>query len=261
MSGTIRVAVLGALGKMGAQTVTAVCGDPELELLAAVDVGGARSQMACGSGIPVLAGVELLDPGEVDVAVDFTNAASAMRNARWALGGGVHAVIGTTGLSASDLEELAGLAQRSDANALVAPNFATGAVLMMRFCEMAARYFDQCEIVELHHRGKKDAPSGTALATAARVAEAMEAASVPPSQENEVRGTRGGAVGPVSIHSVRLDGLVAHQEVIFGSKGQTLTIRHDTSDRSCFMPGVLMAVKAVADLPGLTVGLEPILGL
>lgn len=259
----IRVAVLGALGKMGAETVTAVCADPDLELIAAVDVagaGGAKS-LASGSGIPVLASVELLDPGEVDVVVDFTNAASAMQNARWALCSGVHAVIGTTGMSASELDELAALAEQSEANVLVAANFATGAVLMMRFSEMAARSFDQCEIIELHHRGKKDAPSGTALATAEKVAEAMDAASVPPSQEKEVRGTRGGAVGPISIHSVRLDGLVAHQEVIFGSRGQTLTIRHDTTDRSCFMPGVLMAVKAVADLPGLTMGLEPLLGI
>jgi 4-hydroxy-tetrahydrodipicolinate reductase len=130
---------------------------------------------------------------------------------------------------------------------------------MMKASEMAARVFDQCEIIEMHHRGKKDSPSGTAIATARRIADAMKAGEVPASTESEVAGARGGVVGPVHIHSVRLDGLVAHQEVVFGSRGQTLTIRHDTTDRSCFMPGVIMAVKAIPDLPGLTIGLDTLI--
>jgi 4-hydroxy-tetrahydrodipicolinate reductase len=145
------------------------------------------------------------------------------------------------------------------ANVLIAANFSIGAVLMMKFSEIAASVFDQCEIVELHHRGKVDSPSGTAIATSRRIQGAMKPAPIPLSDDKEISGTRGGSLGPVNIHSVRLDGLVAHQEVIFGARGQTLSIRHDTTDRSCFMPGVIMAVKAVSDLPGLTIGLDSLI--
>jgi 4-hydroxy-tetrahydrodipicolinate reductase len=168
-------------------------------------------------------------------------------------------VVGTTGISEEDIKRLTEKAKSADANVLIAPNFAVGAVLMMRFSRIAASVFDQCEIIELHHRGKRDAPSGTAIATAGVIQEAMKPSAVPSSEEREVSGTRGGRLGPVSIHSVRLDGLVAHQEVLFGAKGQTLSIRHDTTDRSCFMPGVIIAVKAISGLPGLTIGLDSIL--
>ncbi|MBU4241224.1 MAG: 4-hydroxy-tetrahydrodipicolinate reductase [Actinobacteria bacterium] len=252
----IDVAVTGALGKMGIEVSRAVVADPELRLTGAVDktAGGAKAY-----GVSVLDNIELLDAGSVDVLVDFTHAAGAVANITWALENGVHAVVGTTGIGEGELAEIADKADSGDSNVLIAPNFALGAVLMMRFAQIAATVFDQCEIIELHHRGKLDAPSGTATATAQRVAEAMDADPVPPVQEKGVEGARGGRIGPVQIHSVRLDGLVAHQEVLFGSQGQTLSIRHDTTDRTCFMPGVVMAIKAVGSLPGLTVGLEGIL--
>jgi 4-hydroxy-tetrahydrodipicolinate reductase len=258
----ISVGVVGALGRMGREVVAAVSEDPELQLTAVVDRAvreGGPAVCHPDCGLPVMEDIFLVDPAQVEVIVDFTIAAAALPDVMWALEQGVHSVVGTTGLSEADLLVIKGKADSAKANVLIAPNFAIGAVMMMRFSEMAAAVFDQCEIIELHHRGKRDAPSGTAIDTASRVERAMEASAVPQSEEREVQGTRGGQIGPVNIHSVRLDGLVAHQEVVFGSKGQTLSIRHDTTDRSCFMPGVIMAVKAVRDLPGLTLGLDAIL--
>jgi 4-hydroxy-tetrahydrodipicolinate reductase len=258
----IKVAVLGALGNMGREVVAAVQDDPELGLAGVVDVRAGEEEPPSRhpvSGSTVLDDVSRLDSREVDVIVDFTVAHSAVRNIMWALDHGVHAVVGTTGISDEDIRQLADRAAAADANVLIAPNFAIGAVLMMKFSRMAASVFDQCEIVELHHRGKRDAPSGTAIATARLVEEVMKPSKIPPSEERVVPGTRGGSLGPVNIHSVRLDGLVAHQEVLFGGKGQTLSIRHDTTDRSCFMPGVIIAVKGVAAIPGLTIGLDSLL--
>jgi len=255
----LRVAVLGALGNMGREVTAAVLADSDLELVAAVDPAAGDGAVVSGSGIPVDTEISSIQSQGADVCVDFTHAAAAFQNALWALGQGIHCVIGTTGFSDEQLADMREKAEAGSANVLVASNFAIGAVMMMKTAEMAARAFDQCEIIEFHHRGKKDAPSGTAIATARRIADAMDAAEVPESAEREVAGARGGNVGPVRIHSVRLDGLVAHQEVIFGSKGETLTIRHDTTDRSCFMPGVLLAVKAIAGMPGLTVGLDSLL--
>lgn len=255
----IRVAVLGALGKMGRDVVRAVLEDPDLELAALVDAAAAQLQAPheqVGHGMLVLRDVALVDTNDVDVMVDFTVSEAAVRNTHWALDNGVHAVVGTSAIPERDLERFKEKADAGKANVLIAPNFAIGAVLMMRFAVMAASVFDQCEIIELHHRGKKDAPSGTALATARMVENAMNPSKVPHSIENKVAGARGGALGPVRIHSVRLDGLVAHQQVIFGGMGQTLSIRHDTTDRSCFMPGVVMAVKSIAEHPGLTIGLD-----
>ncbi len=257
------VAVLGALGKMGRDVVRAVFEDPDLELAALVDVAAAAQlREPCeqvGHGLRVLGDVALVDTADIDVMVDFTVSEAAVRNIDWALDNGVHSVVGTSGIPERDLERFREKAGAGDANVLIAPNFAIGAVLMMRFAVMAASLFDQCEIIELHHRGKKDAPSGTALATARMVEDAMKPSKVPLSIEKEVAGARGGALGPVHIHSVRLDGLVAHQQVIFGGMGQTLSIRHDTTDRSCFMPGVVMAVKSIAERPGLTIGLDKFL--
>jgi 4-hydroxy-tetrahydrodipicolinate reductase len=256
------VAVLGALGNMGREVVAAVMEDPQLELTGVVDALAGEKESAVRhpvSGLAVLNDVSQLDRGKVDVVVDFTVAHAAVRNIIWALESGVHAVVGTTGISEEDLKHIAKMASEKDANVLIAPNFALGAVLMMRFSGMAAAVFDQCEIIELHHRGKRDAPSGTAIATAGLIQEAMKPAEVPPSDQRGVTGTRGGEIGAVNIHSVRLDGLVAHQEVLFGARGQTLSIRHDTTDRSCFMPGVIIAVKAIAELPGLTIGLDSLL--
>lgn len=255
---------MGALGKMGAETCRAVSSDGELDLVGAVDPAARGIEppaLVEGTDIEVLPDTGGLDPGGIDVVVDFTSAEAAIDNIRWALPRGIHCVVGTTGLSDNELGELERLSKEAGSNVIVAPNFAIGAVLMMKFSEQAARVFDQCEIVELHHRGKLDAPSGTAIATARRVGGVIDPTKLPPSIESEVTGARGGEAGPVRIHSVRLDGLVAHQEVIFGATGQTLTIRHDTTDRTCFMPGVIMAVKAVDRLIGLTVGLEPVLDL
>lgn len=253
----IRVAVTGALGRMGSEVVKAVSGDAELQLSAAVDAAGGAGAVA--GETPVLDDVSRLNPSAVDVIVDFTVADAAVRNIDWALANGVHAVVGTTGIKPAELERIGRSASSGPAHVLIAPNFAIGAVMMMKLSRVAASAFDQCEIIEYHHRGKRDAPSGTAIATARAVSDEMDASPVPGSSERDVPGTRGGTAGRVHVHSVRLDGFVASQEVVFGSRGQTLTIRHDTTDRSCFMPGVLLAVKAVGDLPGLTVGLEDLI--
>jgi 4-hydroxy-tetrahydrodipicolinate reductase len=223
----IRVAVSGAAGRMGATVCEAVDGAEDLELSGRAD--------------PDL-GASLSDAlGGADVVVDFTTPESAPQNVREALAAGVHAVVGTTGFDLDELRATAESEARDDARCFVAPNFAIGAVLMMQLARQVAPHMPECEIVELHHEGKLDAPSGTAKRTAALIAEA------------------GGTVHD-PIHSVRLPGLVAHQEVIFGGEGQTLTIRHDSTDRHSFMPGVLLAVRKVADLPDrFTVGLEKLL--
>jgi len=257
----IRVAVMGALGRMGTEVMKAVSEDSEIQLVCGVDpkAEGVEKVEIVGSNIPVFNSKEKITtelPTPPDVIVDFTLADAAIQNINWALENRIHAVVGTTGIPEEQISLIRKEAEEKGCNILIAANFAIGAVLMMKFAEMASRVFDQCEIVELHHRGKIDAPSGTAIATAKRII-----SSIDQSSNVSLDGSRGGLIGGVRIHSVRLDGLVAHQEVIFGGKGQTLIIRHDTTDRSCFMPGVLMAIKAIKNLPGLTIGLEPILGI
>ena len=254
---TVRVAVLGAGGRMGSAVCQAVAGDPELALVAAVDPHHAGTP--AGAGVAVAAGVEAVAEAGAQVAVHFTLADAARENLRWCAAHGVHSVVGTTGLGTEDLAELAALHPGGGAgpNCLVAPNFAIGAVLMMRFAELAAPFFETAEVIELHHDGKADAPSGTALATAERMAAASADWAGDPTVKAVLAGARGGrGAGGIPVHSVRLRGLVAHQEVLLGTTGQTLSIRHDTTDRSCFMPGVLLAVKAVGRRPGLTVGLD-----
>jgi 4-hydroxy-tetrahydrodipicolinate reductase len=245
----IRVGVFGAGGRMGSTVCRAVSEDPALELVGAVDPHHA-----------VHAGPEPFEAEGVEVAVDFTVAEAARDNLLWMAEHGVHAVVGTTGFTDADLEEFGAAFTRS--NCVVAPNFAIGAVLMMRFAELAAPYFDTAEIVELHHDQKVDAPSGTALLTAERMAAASSEWAPDPTEREVLPGARGGA-GPsgIRVHAVRLRGVVAHQEVVLGATGQTLTVRHDSYDRSSFMPGVLLAVKLVADRPGLTIGLDPLLDL
>jgi len=260
----IRVAVFGALGRMGREVMSAVDADDELELAAAVDreVPPGGEEMEAGTTtVTVFPSSDDLEPSEIDVAVDFTVAAAAVQNMRWALEHGVHVVVGTTGIPADELEALAAMAKDSEANALIAPNFTLGAVTMMRLSEIASKVFSECEIVEMHHRGKVDAPSGTALETARRIESAMSAPDETDATQRELPGARGVKAGPVRIHSVRLDGYVASQKVVFGSPGETLTISHDTTDRACFMPGVVMAIKAINDMPGLTIGLEKVLGI
>jgi 4-hydroxy-tetrahydrodipicolinate reductase len=260
----IRVAVFGALGRMGREVMGAVDGDDELELVAAVDreaPPGGEEIEAGASVVTVFPSIDDIDPSEVDVAVDFTVAGAAVANIKWALANEVHVVVGTTGIPAEELEKLESLARSSDANALIAPNFTLGAVTMMRLSEIASNVFSECEIVEMHHRGKIDAPSGTAMETARRIEEAMSSPDETDATTREVPRARGANAGPVRVHSIRLDGYVASQKVIFGSPGETLTISHDTTDRVCFMPGVLIAVKAIGDMPGLTIGLEKVLGI
>ena len=242
----IKVGVCGATGRMGAETCRAVEVDADTKLVAAI-----------GSGGPVSAFAE----AGADVVVDFTVAAAARANLPAVAADGIHAVVGTSGLTGDDVAALRAAFVRS--HCLIAPNFAVGAVLMMRFAALAAPFFDTAEVIELHHDGKVDAPSGTALMTLEAMAAASDSWAADPTERETVPGARGGrGPGGIAVHSVRLRGLVAHQEVLFGGPGQTLAIRHDSVDRSSFMPGVLLAVSRVVDLaPGVTVGLDGILGL
>jgi 4-hydroxy-tetrahydrodipicolinate reductase len=254
---TIRVGVFGAGGRMGATVCDAVAADDGLELVAAVDphaAGGTTHGVTIGAEPKALA-----DAG-AQVAIDFTVAAAARENLAWCALHGVHAVVGTTGLGDDDLARLR--ADFTHSNCLIAANFAISAVLMMRFAEIAAPFFDTAEIIELHHDAKADAPSGTAVVTAERMAAASADWAPDPTTHEVISGARGG-VGPAGIHmhSVRMRGMVAHQEVILGALGQTLVIRQDSYDRVSFMPGVVLAAKKIADLPGVTLGLEPVLGV
>lgn len=261
---TIKVGVFGATGRMGRTVCTAVAADPELELVAAVDPLHAGLDLRPITGVdvdlPVLPAPEALTDVVVDVVVDFTAAAAARENLRWCAGAGVHAVVGTTGLTDDDLAEIESIFTAS--NCLVAPNFAIGAVVMMRLAELAAPWFSSVEVIELHHDAKLDAPSGTSMLLARRLAAAARALEGDATTIRVLEGARG-AEGPagIPIHSVRLRGMVAHHEVLLGTTGQSLTIRHDSYDRSSFMPGVLLAVKAVGQRPGLTVGLDSLLEL
>ncbi|MDQ3946136.1 MAG: 4-hydroxy-tetrahydrodipicolinate reductase [Actinomycetota bacterium] len=254
-----RVGVFGAGGRMGATVCHAVAEAPDLELVAAVDPPCAGQDV---EGLTIAGSAEALGAAGAGVAVDFTHAAAARENLRWCAANGVHAVVGTTGLRPEDLDELARLFGQGRCNAVVAPNFAIGAVLMMRLAALAAPWMDSVEIIELHHDNKVDAPSGTALLTAARLAEAKDEWGEDPTKTVALEGARGGAgPGGIRVHSVRLRGLVAHQEVLLGTTGQSLSIRHDSYDRTSFMPGVLLAVRQVADRPGLTIGLDTLLGI
>jgi len=263
----IRVGVIGAYGRMGRQVCAAVAEEPDLILVAAVD--RSHTGVSIGSAVDhpeievaISNELEALLQAEAEVAVDFTHPDSVLDDVKWCIDHAVNVVVGTTGLAAEDLEEIGAMIEREggESNVLVAPNFALGAVLMERFAAMASRIFPAVEIVELHHEGKADAPSGTAMATARRIDEARVQPYHGPDGES-VPGSRGGDVEGIRVHSVRLPGLVAHQEVIFGGKGQTLSIRHDAMDRASFMPGVVLAIKEIVRLPGLTVGLDSILGL
>ena len=256
----IRVGVLGAAGKMGRVTCAAIEDDADLQLVAAVDPSHSHRPIVVGEReVPVGGSMDALVEAEAEVAVDFTRPDAVLENVRYAIDHGIHVVAGTTGISPDDLDRVRGWIAdaASDIGVVVAPNFAVGAVVAQRLAEEAARHFPAVEIIELHHDRKVDAPSGTAAATARRIAAARGEAWVGPSGDESFRG---GDVDGVRVHSVRLPGLVAHQEVVFGAQGQTLTIRHDAPDRSCYMPGVLLAIREVLQRPGLTVGLEPLLG-
>jgi 4-hydroxy-tetrahydrodipicolinate reductase len=269
----IRVIVCGAAGRMGREVVRAVAEAGDMELVAAIDreeVGKDAGELAGVGGklIPVQSDlIATLKSARPDVLVDFTLPDCVMDNLRAAFAYDVSPVVGTTGLTPHHYEDIAKLANKTGIGTLIAPNFAIGAVLMMQFAAQAARYLPDVEIIELHHDRKVDSPSGTALLTAQRIGEARREAKVVPvpvpsglvEKAPGARGARNEITGDVPVHSVRLPGLVAHQEVIFGGPGQTLTIRHDSLDRRSFMPGVLLAVRKVRALDGLVIGLENLL--
>ncbi|MFL6076716.1 MAG: 4-hydroxy-tetrahydrodipicolinate reductase [Mycobacteriales bacterium] len=244
----VRVGVLGARGRMGTEVCKAVQATDDLELVAMVDAGDWLFS---------------LSDAAAQVAVDFTSPDVVMDNIRWCLDQGIHMVVGTSGFDTSKLDTVRGwLAEKPGVGVVIAPNFAIGAVLMMQFAQQAAKYYDSVEIVELHHPGKVDAPSGTARHTAELVAEARRSAGRGPNPDattSALDGARGAAVAGIPVHAVRLQGMVAHQEVLFGTIGEMLTLRHDSLDRASFMPGVLLAVREVAGRPGLTLGLEHLL--
>jgi 4-hydroxy-tetrahydrodipicolinate reductase len=250
MSEPIRVGVLGARGRMGEQVCKAVDAADDLELVAMVDAGDWLFSVA--------------DAGS-QVLVDFTHPDVVMDNIRFAIDQGIHAVVGTTGFTQERLDTIREwLADSPSTGVLVAPNFGIGAVLSMQFAQMAARYYDSAEVIELHHPKKADAPSGTAVRTAEVIAAARRDAGLgtSPDATTQARdGARGADVDGVHVHALRITGMVAHQEIVFGAPGETLTIRHDSLDRASFMPGVLLAVRNVASRPGLTVGLEAFLDL
>ena len=241
----MKVAVLGAKGRMGAETVAAIESANDLTLSAALDLGDSLDQL-------VKTGTE--------VVVDFTHPDSVMKNLEFAINNGIHVVVGTTGFDDKKLSDLKNLLSKNPkVGALIAPNFGLGAVLMMQFSQKAAQYFESVEIIELHHANKVDAPSGTAIRTAELITDARKQSkksAMPDASKTIIPGARGAKVGDVAIHSVRSHGYVAHQEVIFGDAGETLSIRHDSINRAGFMPGVLIGVRNVATHPGLTIGLE-----
>lgn len=256
-SDAVRVGVFGAGGRMGTAVCEAVAAASGLELVAAVDPAHVGRSIA---GLAVTADPRSLADAGAQVAVDFTIATAARTNLQWCALHGVHAVVGTTGFEQADYDDFARIF--SSSNCLIAANFAISAVLMMKFAEMAAPFFETAEIIELHHDNKADAPSGTAVATAHRMASASPHWAVDPTTHEVLPGARGGrGPGDIRIHAVRMRGMVAHQEVILGTDGQTLTIRQDSYDRVSFMPGVVLACRTVSSLPGLTLGLEAALGL
>ncbi len=243
----MRVGVLGSKGKVGSTMVGAVQAADDLTLSAEVDAGDPLS---------------LLTDGDTEVVIDFTHPDVVMGNLEFVIDNGIHAVVGTTGFTAERLERVRSRLAGTGTSVLIAPNFAIGAVLSMHFAKQAAPFFESAEVIELHHPHKADAPSGTAARTAQLIAEARK--GMPPNPDattTGLPGARGADVDGIPVHSVRLAGLVAHQEVLFGAAGETLTIRHDSLDRTSFVPGVLLAVRRVTERPGLTVGLEPLLDL
>jgi 4-hydroxy-tetrahydrodipicolinate reductase len=256
----IRVGVVGATGRMGREVCRTVAAAPDLALAAAVSRSAAGSPLRDAIGLDgpegeLVASAELdaVAEAHADVLVDFTAAGWAPEHIAWAIDHGVHVVEGTTGFAIDRAWA------RAPVGIVVAANFAIGAMLLVRFAEQAARFLPDVEVIELHHAGKRDAPSGTAIHTARRVAAARRGGTETPGEDPDHPGARGADVDGIRVHSVRLPGLVAHEEVLFGGQGQTLSIRHDSTDRTSFMPGVLLAIRAVVDRPGLTIGLDALL--
>ncbi len=256
----IRVGVCGAAGRMGATVCRAILEAHDLELVAAVDAYGA-GQTVAGSTMVIAADRDAFISTAAEVVIDFTVLAAARDTIAWCAANGVHVVMGTTGFSDEEMAQFESQFKDSAANAIIAANFTIGAILMMRFAELAAPWFETAEIIELHHDRKIDAPSGTAVRTAQRMGAASQEWAPDPTTTEVAPGARGGTVAGIPVHSVRMRGMFAHQEVILGSAGQTLSIRHDSFDRDAYMPGVLLAVRQVGSRDGLTVGLDALLGL
>jgi 4-hydroxy-tetrahydrodipicolinate reductase len=257
---SMKVAVFGAGGRMGREVCLAVASQDDMELVCAVDpayAGRLLRDIVPGlhTDLVIASSPEEADLEGIQAAVDFTVAPEARKNVAYCLERGIHCVVGTTGLVPEDLEMFDRLAGERGLGCIVAPNFSVGAVLLMELCRVVARFMDSCEIIELHHPGKKDAPSGTALSTASKILQEWNRAP-----EESLEGPRGMNRGGIHLHSVRLPGLVAHQEVIFGGQGQTLTLRHDSYDRTSFMPGVLLALRKVSQVKGLLLGIEKLMG-
>lgn len=246
----IKVAILGAKGRMGSESVKAISAADDLELVASLDLGDS---------------LDLLKSSGAEVVLDFTTPDSVMKNLEFAISNGIHVVVGTTGIDSQRMDVIKSLlAKNPKVGAIIVPNFGLGAVLMMQFAAKAATYFESVEIIELHHPDKADAPSGTATRTAELISEARAKAkksAIADKTSSGLAGARGAKVGDVPIHSIRLRGLVAHQEVLLGDQGETLSIRHDSIDRSGFMPGVLLAIRSVKTRAGLTFGLENLLDI
>ena len=245
----IKVGVLGAKGRMGAEVVKAINSVPDLALTSALDLGDSLGDFVTN---------------QTQVVVDFTHPDVVMENLKFLIEQNINVVVGTTGFTDDRIQQIEKWLNKKSVGVLIAPNFGLGAVLMMNFAEKAAAYFESVEIVELHHPQKADAPSGTATHTAERIAKARKKAGLgqmPDATTSEISGARGARISGIPVHSVRLRGLVAHQEVIFGDPGETFTLRHDSIDRVGFMPGVLLGVRKIIDQPGLTLGLESLLDL
>jgi len=261
----IRVVVHGALGRVGREVLNALCREPEMQAVGAIELQVSEDYLPLpdGSGtIPFSSNLDhILTSCQPDVLVDFTTAQATMSAVPIAAKHGVNLVIGTTGLTADELNEIERLSKAHQVGIVVAPNFALGAVLMMHLAKVAAKYLDYAEIIELHHHLKADSPSGTALATAKAMAQARGKPFYRPPEQEKTSNSRGEQVEGATIHSVRLPGLLAHQEIILGAPGQTLTIRHDTISRECYMPGVILAIKEVVNRQGLIYGLDALLNL
>ena len=262
----IKVVVHGVLGRIGQEVLRAVCSDAELQAVGAVDIKAKGKRLALPGGaaeIPLSGDIEaILSSAKPDVMVDFTLYQAAMPAIRVAAKRNVNLVIGTTGFSQQDIDEIEKLCRANKIGAVIASNFSLGAVLMIHMAKIAAKYFDYAEIIEKHHEKKADAPSGTALSTAKAMVQARgHGFQMPPLEKENIPGTRGGQLDGISIHSVRLPGYLANQDIIFGALGQTLKISHETISREAFMPGVVMAIKHVNESKGLIVGLENLLGL
>ena len=259
----MRVVVCGAAGRVGRQMVESLSQEADIEVVGLVDVAAIPADLARSFAPSAVCSDDLasaIDKSSPEVVVDFTVAAAARENMVVAIERGVSPVVGTTGFSDDDIETISGKARDAGVGAFIAPNFSIGAVVLMRLSEIAASHFDHVEIIELHHDGKVDAPSGTGLHTARMIVEARGEPAVDVATERfTLEGVRGGDFGGVKIHSVRLPGLVAHQEVVFGGVGQTLTLRHDSTSRESFAPGVIIAIRRVCDLKGLVVGLDKLL--